>query len=736
MREMARSGVAAAFLSAVLAGAWTPIGAALLWLAVAGIALAAFMAAHRDRLLSLAAALLWGCLLALGWHFAADHFQLRYVWLYSSPDLALHLKLANLWGGDEGTTLLLAALCCTLAAGAARRGQAGAVVVAVIAVWYGATALWLQPFAATPADWLARAPWQGMNAHLMKIWMLLHAPFVLAAYAWTLSLAGPALNALGGGLAVWPALAQARARRAWAVLTAGIGFGMIWAFEDAMYGQVWHWDPVQTAVFAVWCFLTAHVHGITGWRPGRAGWRWMPVAAALAAAMTAAAMAVTRNPALASSHRYVDAGTWASHVALAGTLLVAIAAALVRGQRAGAEAGMQRKGASAWGMLLAQFTFLAAGALAAAELVHAFAASAWGVPRPEKFKPFLELLANMVHGADLASLRAAFDRWDVDGYALAAGLLLPLLAFGLVGGWYFSRRISARTGWATLAIAVLVCMAVVAGRGIMSRQYEGAGILSQHIVALLPLLDGALVAGAYLAAGCIAWAAIMLRRRGWRAARPTVAMAAIHLGAACMLWGGLLSTALNSYSQHELKIDASTQGWHRDRQGYEFRLAGIDIESAGDGSSGDGGVTAPGAVRALARIQLRAPDGNDMDGQTLYRDTRPALERYGGPLRQACELLDYRYARHVAAPGYLLQPLIAHGWTRAVQVWVAPGELVAAMDGGDPSATAAVVIKVFPFSSLLWVGLVIAVAGCAWLAFAPEGTRGDVPNAAKRTATA
>ncbi|MCW5580528.1 MAG: cytochrome c biogenesis protein CcsA [Luteimonas sp.] len=637
------------------------------------------------------------------------------MWLYSSPDLALHLKLANLWGGDEGTSLLLAALCSTLAAGVARRAEAGAGLAALIAAWYGVTALWLQPFAATPADWLARAPWQGMNAHLMKIWMLFHAPFVLAAYAWVLSLAGPALSALSGGLAAWPAPAHARARRAWVLLSAGIGFGMIWAFEDAMYGQVWHWDPVQTAVFAVWCLLSAHLHGVTAWRRGRAGWRWMPVAAALAATMTAAAMAVTRNPMLASSHRYVDAGTWASHVVLAVALLVASAAALWRSRTAcAAPQWTHRAGAAARGLLLAQLAFMVAGGLAAAELVRAFASSALGVERPEKFKPFLAMLSNLVHGAELTSLRAAFERWDVDGHALAGGMLLPLLAFGLVGGWYYFRRISVRAGWATLATAGLASAIVFAARGVMSRQYEGAGILSQQIVALLPVLDVALVAGIYLAAGCATWATLALRRRGWQVARATLPVTAIHLGAVCMLWGGLLSTALNSYSQHEIIVDGDRQGWQRDRHGYAFRLAGIET-----GEVADGGVTAPGAIQALVRIQVRGPAGEELDGETLYRDTRAPAERYGGPLRQVCELLDYRYARHVAAPGYLLQPVIAHGWSHAVQVWVSPGELAAVVDGGQRPDTAAVVIKVFPFSSLLWLGLVIAVGGCAWLAFVP-----------------
>ncbi|MCW5580529.1 MAG: hypothetical protein KIS72_04235 [Luteimonas sp.] len=71
MRDAVRR-LGAALLCAALAGAWAPAGTALVWAAVAGVVLAACSAARRERSLSLAAVLLWGCLLALGWHFAAD----------------------------------------------------------------------------------------------------------------------------------------------------------------------------------------------------------------------------------------------------------------------------------------------------------------------------------------------------------------------------------------------------------------------------------------------------------------------------------------------------------------------------------------------------------------------------------------------------------------------------------------------------------------------------------------
>mgnify|MGYP006168660817 CR=1 FL=1 len=207
--------VAVTALVAVSVASWAALGS--LALAAAGVlaAHAALRPAGRLTMLTLAAALAWACVLALGWHFAHDHFVLRYVWLYSSAELPLHLKIANLWGGDEGTTLLLAACCLSLAAreACAALDPTRWSVSAVIAAWYGMTALWLAPFAATPVEWLAQSPSQGMNAHLMKPWMLFHAPLVLAAYAWTLSLAAPALDALRGLSASWPERPRLRARQ-------------------------------------------------------------------------------------------------------------------------------------------------------------------------------------------------------------------------------------------------------------------------------------------------------------------------------------------------------------------------------------------------------------------------------------------------------------------------------------------------------------------------------------------
>lgn len=709
----------AVLLAALICTALPAAGDVLLGVAAAAALCAGVTSARRAALLRIASGLLWGALIALAVLLLGDRFDLRYVWIYSGAELPLHLKLANLWGGDEGTTLLLAAFLASLAArGAASRSQR-VDVAALLAAWYALTATWLAPFAATPVEWLHKAASQGMNAHLMKVWMLVHAPLILAAYAWTLALAAPALAALGGQATRWPGSALTHARRAWALLTAGIGFGMVWAFEDAMYGQVWHWDPVQTAVFAVWCLLAAHLHGVGGWRPGRTMWRWVPFAALAAAVLTAVAMGVTRNDALASSHRYVGASTWAAHMALAALLLLAGVVSWLRGWRGVApQPNAARLNLAAWGLRATQLIFVFIGLAAVGHLAWAYFASVQGLPRPDELKPFFETLRSWARGTELPALRAAFAQWDVDGYGLARLLLLPMVAAGLVGGWFFVRRLSARLGWVTLAAATLACGAVFAQGGLLAHHYAGSGVLSQQIVAVLPRIDAALIAGAYLALGCAAWS-VHGAWRNRRTASYLLPLGLLHLGAVVALWGGLLATALNGYSQHLIDIDGD---WQRAHQGYAVRVTGLDLDRTPDGGRTQG----KGGFRALAQIEISTPEQGVLQGQTLYRDARSAIAGYAGPVRQICEILDYRYARYADQPGYVLHPFIDRGWARDLQLWVATSSAVAALEGGPQAAQAVVVLRVLPFASLLWIGLTLTSLGALWLALRPQPTHREV----------
>mgnify|MGYP006189732435 CR=1 FL=1 len=103
-----------------------------------------------------------------------------------------------------------------------------------------------------------------------------------------------------------------------------------------------------------------------------------------------------------------------------------------------------------------------------------------------------------------------------------------------------------------------------------------------------------------------------------------------------------------------------------------------------------------------------------------------AIAGYAGPVRQICEILDYRYARYADQPGYVLHPFIDRGWARDLQLWVATSSAVAALEGGPQAAQAVVVLRVLPFASLLWIGLTLTSLGALWLALRPQPTHREV----------
>lgn len=149
-------------------------------------------------------------------------------------------------------------------------------------------------------------------------------------------------------------------------------------------------------------------------------------------------------------------------------------------------------------------------------------------------------------------------------------------------------------------------------------------------------------------------------------------------------------------------------------------MTGLTLDHTPDG----GRVQDEHAFRAVAEVELRTPTDDIVRGQTLYRDGRSALAAYAGPVRQICEILDYRYARYAAHPGYVLHPFIDRGWAQDVQMWVLTAAAVAALEGGPHGPQAVVVLRVLPFASLLWLGLSLSTAGALWLALrAPAGSR-------------
>ncbi len=695
------AGPSAAALTCLLLWLLPGVGNALLWALAGLIALGAIRHEWRGPAWPIAVGALCGACLALALHLVADHFQLRYAWLYSSAGLPAYLKFSNLWGGDEGTVLLLATFCMAIALkSAALPGWAGR-GMALIAAWYAATAAWLGPFSATPGDWLAAQPSQGMNAHLQTFWMSLHAPLILCAYAWVLAPAGAALEALGRGGHAYAWVMPRYSRRAWLILSAGIGVGMAWAMEDFTYGQLWHWDPVQTSAFIIWALLGAVLHGARRWRADGAYARLLPVLSLLAAAMACGAMAVTRSTVLASSHRYIGTTSWLSHLALAAILLALAAFHLLAGWRSRKRAG-RRRGASDWTLDVAIYLFAGTGLLALGALLQAHLYEWLGMERPSELKPFFETLTAWATTAEMDSLRRAFDQWDVNGYGLAHWVVPLLAALGLMGGYSFLRRCG-RPRLALLATALMAALMLWTGwrGGWLSGGYNGDGMLSQNIVQVLPWLDAALLGGAFLMGSCLLWGVQSLwRSRRLGNLRYSGGLALVHGGAVIALVGGLAATALNSYQQISIPPGTSFEQWHAVIGGMQMR---VSPDSSRPDFSG---------YHAVAKVELR--DGErTLAGHALFQDSRGNPPAYQGPVRQLCEILDYHYARFASDRGYVLHPFIVRGWRGDLQIWVPASARLLNQPGDDIESV--VVVRRFPFLSLVWIGLLTMLFGALML---------------------
>jgi cytochrome c-type biogenesis protein CcmF len=698
------------FLAAAqLGGDWAERG--LLAVAVAGATGA--LLAWRGRPLAgpLALAALAAATVSLALRFAFDDFAYHYVWLLSAPQLPVHLRLANLWSGDEGTLLLLGLIGFAMALRLERhRGWAAPGAYLLAGIFTAGALIW-DPFRATPPEALAALPYRGMNAHLTRVWMAVHPPLVFTAYMLVIAPWGAMVEALWRGRGGWAAIAALDGRIGWALLSAGIGFGMWWAYEDFTYGALWHWDPVQTAIFASWAFLAAMLHAQRRYRLGGAFAIAHPALGLLAAAGAVVAMAVTRSPTLASSHRYVGETSLPLLLGIAGLILAALIAALIlrlaRGRVRPKVAGENR--VLIW---IAIAIFAGCGAIATAEVAIAFTSAWLGLPRPDDLKPFFETLRNFGAGGELERLRAAFAQWDINNFALNRWLAPLGCLIGMVGGHYF-MPLARRARWLASFVAMITAAVSAAWIKPFERIYDGTGFTSGKTVAIFPWLDALAVAVAYLA---LAAFLRMLAAGVSRPARATlgydIPIGVIHAGVMIALFGAVGATVFDSYTQRVVPAAALTKPLAFPG-GYTLRIAAVETARAHDGAR----LAAPApAFHSVARVEWSLARGGRKvageRGHAVYRDERPPYSATSGSVRLMCEMIDYRYARYVSDSKQMIHPLISRGLWRDVQIWVSAvsGERREASTSA-PSGSAAVILKVYPLLSWVWIGLLLALAG-------------------------
>lgn len=685
-----------------------------LFLALAILGTALWKHPKRSQLSAMAFALVLAATTGLASHLLFDHFQYAYVWLYSAPLVPWYLKLANIWGGDEGTLLFL-----TLLFGAFTRfmirhqGWAGTGSLSLTLFFCFGALVW-NPFAQTPSADLADMTNRGMNSHLLTIWMALHPPAIFTAYAFFLAPIGAALEALAKGTGDWDTLSSRYSRFGWLVLSIGLAFGMAWAYEDLTFGQFWHWDPVQTSVFVVWALATAQLHLTRRYRQMGPFSRIHPLLGVLCVVAALISMAVTRSPMLASSHRYVGDTSLPFLLTGAGGLFVLGTWALWESRkRKGKKSSFNEGNLMIW---IGTGVMIVMAVIASGHLVQAFVSTALNLPRPAELKPFFETLARWSNESELVELRAAFAQWDVYTYSMNEWLAPMGIVVGLLGGHAFLPVIGRDKRWiitASVAGAIGISMFVWHP---FATYYKGIGMTSTNTVSMFSFLDGLGVAVLYLLISGAARAWETTRRRGQRAnsRRYDLPAALVHSGVTLALISILMATVFDSFSKKTVIYPDDFGKPLVFPDGYEVTLA---MER--EGISNDG---AKGQFRAVANAGWKLKEDGKVvqqsEGNIVYRDDRPPITSERSPLRLLCEMLDYRYARFSADKSHIMQPFIYRGMFKDVQIWYPSVEYKTGDTGtaeNRQKTKVPVVLKVFPFVTGIWLGLALAIGAAFWL---------------------
>lgn len=680
------------------------LGYALLTLSAVG-----FLAATRHRhLLAPSFASLLACAALLVFALTNDRFELSYVAHYSARDLPLWLKACSLWGGEEGGLLLLAVINAAIAWRYRHSHPDACNTMLILAAVFCIACLWWSPFASStpiPSDGA------GLNAHLLTVWMAIHPPVVFIAYALIWAPLGPALACLGGAPAKqWREMVEGPTRLGWLLLSTGLASGMWWAFQDFTFGQVWHWDPVQTAVLIVWLLTTAQMHGLRQTPPKAQPPKVLLWASLLSSLSVPLALWIVRDDTLASSHRYVGDTSWPLMAALSAGMIFAALYAQLRAPRT--EQGKRVRGHHQL-LRFAAWLLLACAVVAGGALLYSYGCAEWQCQRV--FAPFKASLLTWASNSEAKLIVAAFDQWEVDQYRLLP-FLLPLLAAALLLTGHSFMRPSLKWPWISTFTFALLSAVIAFWWQPLQSSFTGTGVTTSRTVSAFQLLEVMLAWCLWPVLGAIVWSIRAFRRQRLGALRFSVPVAIIHLGAVLALVGGTVAGSLDRITQRSLQLPGDYNKVHKIGPDLQVSLAEpLWLEPQ------DGGREHENGYRAMSTLSLsfenqRWPASREVAGSTLFRDSRKAHVTQGNnSFRQRCLVLDHRFARHLDRPGLMIDPIIHRALFSDVQVWLpaAPPPV----DGETQESL--LIVREFPLLSLLWIGWVMVLVGATVLLIAP-----------------
>jgi cytochrome c-type biogenesis protein CcmF len=204
--------------------------------------------------------------------FVTSDFQLSYVASHSARSMALHYRLAALWGGQAGSLLLWLWMLLGYSSACvwSQRNQNRALMPWVVAVLLANATFFLvllnlvtNPFEKLP-PFHVLSDGSGLNPLLQHPVMMVH-PLMLYmgmvgfAIPFAFAFAALVTGELGN---VWFRTTRRWTLTPWFFLSIGIILGGRWAYEVLGWGGYWAWDPVENASFMPWLPATAYLHSV------------------------------------------------------------------------------------------------------------------------------------------------------------------------------------------------------------------------------------------------------------------------------------------------------------------------------------------------------------------------------------------------------------------------------------------------------------------------------------------
>ena len=475
--------------------------------------------------------------------FVVNDFSVQYVATNSNSALPVYYRVAAVWGGHEGSLMLwMLVQCVWTAAVAATAGRlppkfAGKVlgVLALVALGF----LLFTLLTSNPFLRFATPPLDGrdLNPLLQDFGLTVHPPILYTGYVGlSVAFAFSVASMLEGRLdPTWARWTRPWTMVAWMFLTVGIALGSWWAYYELGWGGWWFWDPVENASFMPWLMATALIHSLAVTEKRGLFQGWTILLGVSGFALSLLGTFLVRSGVLVSVHSFASDPT-------RGVFILALFTAAVLGSlilyalradrfRSDAQFDLMSRETA---ILINNLLLVVAAAAILYGTLYPLIIDYLGLPKlsvgPQWFNAYfvpITLLLAVAMGVGMhlpwrrAPNKKLYRRLSVVMVlALAAGLVLPWLAYG-------------STGLATVA-------------GVAAAAWTALSVLSEP------------------------W-------RRWRAGQslrmpaPVVGMLTAHLGVAIAILGVTLTTSYGIATDNAL-----APGESMEIAGYTLRLEGIE----------------------------------------------------------------------------------------------------------------------------------------------------------------